>query len=316
MHILFSTVPSQRRRQTLIDQYPHHTITFVNTFEEAGDILAKAQVIVTYGEDLTDTIIEEATSLQWVMVISAGIDQLPSEALSKRDILVTNARGIHPIPMSEYAISMLLQVKRQEAKMLENAKEKIWDRSVKINEISNSTMVVLGAGAIGQEVARLAQAFRMKTYGVARTAREIEHFDHVVSFDNIQEVLSQADFVVAVLPSTPETKYLLTKKHFEQMKNDAIFLNMGRGDVVSSEGMMGGLDAGEIAHAVLDVVEEEPLPSEHPLWETEGVTITPHSSGISPHYLTRAFDIFTYNLDQFEAGEQNFKNVVDHSRGY
>lgn len=316
MNILFSTVPSERRRETLIKQYPQHTITFVKNFDEAGSKLAEAHVIVTYGEDLTEKIIKDAVSLQWVMVISAGIEQLPSEALLERDILVTNARGVHPVPMSEYAISMLLQVRRSEPKQLENAQEKNWDRSLKINEISGSTMVVLGAGAIGQEVARLAKAFRMKTYGVARSARKVEHFDQVVVFDDLDSVLSQADFVVAVLPSTPETKGLLTEEHFKQMKNEAIFLNMGRGDLTSSEVIIHALENRDIAHAVLDVFEQEPLPTNHPLWTTEGVTITPHISGRSPNYLTRAFEIFTYNLDQFEAGKKDFQNIVDHTRGY
>lgn len=316
MNILVATVPSEKRRQTLTDQYPQHIFTFVKNLEEAKEELAKARILVTYGNDVTDAIIDQAASLEWVMVISAGMDEMPFEALEKRNILVTNARGIHPIPMAEYAISMLLHVSRQEDVLLELAKEKKWDRSVKMNEISNGRLVVLGAGAIGQEVARLAKAFRMTTYGVARTAKEVTHFDKVVSMDDIHTVLPEADFVVSVLPSTPGTKGLLTEEDFKAMNDRAIFLNMGRGDLVSSDIIIDALEQGQIAHAILDVVEEEPLPKEHPLWETKGVTITPHLSGISPHYLRRAFEVFTYNLDQFESGTKAFKNVIDLSRGY
>lgn len=316
MNILFSTIPSERRRESLLKEHPEHTLEFVDNLHEHLDLLAKADVIVTYGEDLTDELIEQADSLKWVMVISAGIDQLPHETLKERNVLVTNARGIHPVPMSEYAISMLLNVKRKEAQLLENARHEIWDRSVKINEISEGTMVVLGAGAIGQEVARLAKAFRMKTYGVARSNKEVEHFDKVVAFENINDVLHEADFVVAVLPSTPDTKGLFTLEHFKQMKKEAIFLNMGRGDLVTSEDIIKSLEGEYISHAVLDVFEEEPLPKGHPLWTTKNVTITPHLSGISPHYLPRAFEIFAYNLEQFETKNNQFKNVIDHTRGY
>ncbi|HLR15790.1 MAG TPA: D-2-hydroxyacid dehydrogenase [Bacillota bacterium] len=316
MNILFSTIPSEQRRESLLKDHPQHSIDFVNNLHEHSNLLAKAEVIVTYGEDLTDELIKQAIALKWVMVISAGIDQLPHEALMKRDILVTNARGIHPVPMSEYAISMLLHVKRQEDQLLENAKHEIWDRSVRINEISESTIVVLGAGAIGQEVARLAKAFRMKTYGVARSNKKVEHFDKVVAFEHISDVLKEADYVVAVLPSTPDTKGLFTLNHFKQMKKEAVFLNMGRGDLVKSEDIIKALENEYISHAVLDVFEKEPLPKGHPLWTTKNVTITPHLSGKSPQYLPRAFEIFAYNLAQLESGENNFKNVIDHSKGY
>lgn len=316
LNILFSASIGESRQQTFIEQYPQHSFTFGKKVHEVEEHLPDADIIVTYGEDLTADHIKKATKLQWIMVLSTGVDRLPFEELMKRNIIVTNCRGVHGIPMSEYAISMLLQVSRQEAVLLRHAEESKWDRSVKMREITGSTMTVLGVGTIGQEVARLAKAFNMTTYGVATSERKVDHFDEVVTIEKMNDVFENSDFVVAVLPSTPSTKGLLTADHFKAMKNDAVFLNMGRGDLVASEVIIQALESGQIAHAVLDVVEEEPLPEDHPLWKTEGVTITPHLSGISPHYNTRALKIFTDNLAQFERGENEFQNVVDPSRRY
>lgn len=316
MKIVFSASISERHQQRLKEQYPNHLFVFGSQIDEIEEELSTAHVIVTYGEDLTEQHIEKAVSLEWIMVISAGIDKLPFEAIVKRDIIVTNSRGVHAVPMSEYAISMILNVNRQEAVLLRNTEAKNWDRSVKMKEISGSTLVVLGTGAIGQEVARLAKAFQMTTYGVARTAKQVEYFDDVVSIEEMHTVLPKADHVVAVLPSTSQTKNLLREEHFNAMKNDVVFLNMGRGDLVQSEVIINALDQGQIAHAVLDVFEVEPLPADHPLWKTKGVTITPHLSGISPHYHTRALEIFTDNLTQMDRGETELKNLIDLSRRY
>ena len=132
----------------------------------------------------------------------------------------------------------------------------------------------------------------------------------------MKEVLPQADFVVSVLPSTTATRGFFRDEHFQQMKNSAVFLNIGRGDAVSSETVLKALDEGEVSHAVLDVLEQEPLPPDSPLWSHEKVTITPHVSGHSPHYLPRAVAIFEENLKKYLAGETGYVNQIDLDRRY
>src|SRR5699024_12799290 len=171
--------------------------------------------------------------------------------------------------------------------------------------LSGKTMLIAGTGAIGQEVARLAKAFHMKTIGVSRSGRDLEYFDENVTTDKMKSRLPEADFIVSVLPSTKETKHFYTYDFFEMMKDSAIFLNMGRGDVVESDVILKAIREKEIMHAVLDVFEIEPLPENHPLWDEENVTITPHLSGISPNYLPRALEILEKNIDVFVQGEGN-----------
>ncbi|HLR51496.1 MAG TPA: D-2-hydroxyacid dehydrogenase [Candidatus Avamphibacillus sp.] len=316
MAILFSLKISDEDKKELKANYRQQEFIFCENMDEAKEHISKAEVIVTYGNDLNETLVEQATRLNWVCVLSAGVDGLPFEALNKKDILVTNVRGIHKVPMSEYAISMLMQVYRREKILMEKERNHEWYRSSRPLEISGKTMLIAGTGAIGREVARLAKAFHMKTIGVSRSGRELEYFDENVTTDKIKFRLPEADFIVSVLPSTKETKHFYTYDFFEMMKDSAIFLNMGRGDAVESDVIVKAIKEKEIMHAVLDVFEEEPLPENHPLWNLENVTITPHISGISPNYLPRALEILKENLDIYTKGRSDFINKIDISRGY
>ncbi|WP_371069206.1 D-2-hydroxyacid dehydrogenase [Sediminibacillus sp. JSM 1682029] len=298
--------------------YPSHQFQFCSGMEEAGPYIQSADILLTYGEDLTDELIEQAVELKWIMVLSAGIDELPFEAIKKKGIIVTNSRGIHKIPMGEYAIGMLLQVCRNTELFIDSQRSHQWARGERagLQEISNKTMVIVGAGAIGQELARLAKAFRMKTIGVSHSGTEKSYFDEMYTQKDLATVLPNADFVVSILPSTKETRGFFRMEHFEKMKPTAIFLNMGRGDAVSGETILDALDRGEIAHAILDVFEQEPLPADHPLWDHKKVTMTPHVSGASPEYLPRAMDIFEENLEKYVSGDRKLVNAIQLDRGY
>ncbi|SDK33735.1 D-2-hydroxyacid dehydrogenase [Sediminibacillus albus] len=318
MIILSSAPLPEDIRKHLQANYPTYDFHFCNDIEEARPLLSKAEVLLTYGEDLTDTLIDEAEQLKWIMVLSAGMDEMPFEEIKRKRILVTNSRGIHKIPMAEYAISMILQVSRNAALFLDCQRNHQWARGERagLQEITSKTMVIVGAGAIGQEVARLAKAFRMKTMGISTTGTAKANFDEMYTQKDFPSVLANADFVISVLPSTEETKGFFRYEHFERMPESAIFLNMGRGDAVAGETIIKALDDRQISHAVLDVFEQEPLPEDHPLWDHEKVTVTPHVSGASPEYLPRAMDIFEENLEKYLSGSKQLINHIDLDRGY
>jgi len=317
LNVLFSGRLVTELKEQLKNNFPKVNFTFTENISEAKKYAKDADVLATYGGELDHEVIEIATNLKWVMVLSAGVDPLPTDLINERNILVTNVRGIHKTSMSEYAISMLLQVVRKEKEQIQLEKDKEWGkRKLKVDEITGKTMLVLGTGAIGQEVARLAKAFRMITYGVSRSGRDVEFFDKCFKISALEQILPKADYVVGVLPSTKETKQLFTYEHFQLMKNDAIFLNMGRGDLVTSEDVIKAVRNDEIAHAILDVFEEEPLPKDHPLWTEKHVTVTPHISGVSPYYEQRAIKIFQHNLEVFLTKKGEYVNKVDMNRGY
>ncbi|WP_017754309.1 D-2-hydroxyacid dehydrogenase [Calidifontibacillus oryziterrae] len=303
-------------KEKLLEKYPNVNFCFKTAMKEAKEDLLDAEILITYGEDLNEQLIDTAKNLKWIMVLSAGMEKMPFQAIKEKGILVTNVRGIHKTPMAEYTIGMMLQVSRKTKQLIENEKNEIWDRSIQMIELFGKTITILGAGAIGTEIARLAKAFNMKTIGINRSGKPSEYIDEIYSVADIKPALKQGDFIVSVLPSTPETVHLLKEEHFAIMKNDAVFLNIGRGTVVAESVLMNALERNEIAHAVLDVFETEPLKEDHPFWRMENVTVTPHLSGLSALYQRRGFDIFEYNLEKYLKGENNYKNIIDLNRGY
>lgn len=316
MLVITSCNIKENLKEKLIRQYPEATFRFYNNIHEAEKDLPEAEILLTYGEDLTDEHIELANRLKWIMVLSAGVERMPFQIIKEKNIMVTNSRGIHKTPMAEYVISMLLQVSRKAKQLFLNEQAHLWDRRVTMEEITGKTMLIAGSGAIGQEVARVAKAFRMKTIGVSRSGKPVPHFDEVHQKDDFMALLPEADFVISILPSTHETHRFFRKVHFRAMKKEAIFLNMGRGDTVCEKELLEALRDHEISHAVLDVFEQEPLPENHPFWEMENVTVTPHLSGVSPEYQPRAIDIFEQNLNAYMKGKNHLINLLDPDRGY
>jgi phosphoglycerate dehydrogenase-like enzyme len=299
------------------ERFPEEAFHFHNKMNEATLDLNKAEVLITYGEDLTEELVERADSLKWIMVISAGLDKMPFKALQKKNILITNARGIHKTPMAEYTISMMLQVSRKAKELMENQKQHIWDRKVPMNEISGKTIGILGTGAIGTEVARLAKAFNMNTIGFNTSGRSVVHFDSIVDQEGIGKLYEESDFIVNVLPSTPLTKGFIGTDAFSQMKSSAVLINIGRGTTIVEHELIEALKEKSIAHAVLDVFEKEPLAQDSPLWDMENVTATPHLSGISPQYQERAIEIFSDNLKLYRINKINeMINIIPYDRGY
>ena len=316
MNVVTSAKIRRDIREHLHETYPHLIFYFHTSIEEAEEDLEKADILITYGEDLTPDHIKTAVNLKWIMVISAGLEKMPFAEIKEKRITVTNATGIHAIPMAEYAISMMLQTAGQMKTILQYEQEKKWKRPSAMSELHHKTLVILGAGAIGTQTAHLAKAFSMRVIGINRTGKTFPPFDNIFTIDKLHDILPEADFLVAVLPKTPETDDILDREAFKRMKEESVLINMGRGNAVRETDLIEALRGGQFHHAVLDVFNEEPLPEDHLFWEEEKITVTPHLSGISPQYQPRAFEIFEHNLAVFESGQGDYINLVDVDKGY
>ncbi|MED4352489.1 D-2-hydroxyacid dehydrogenase [Schinkia azotoformans] len=316
MKIVTSFNVNPKIQNELMEKFPNIEFSFHKVMKEAVSEIDSAEILVSYGGDLNEEVINKAANLKWIMVFSAGIEKLPFETIKQKGILVTNARGTSKIPMAEYTMGMILQVARKTKQLIENEKQEEWNRRLKMIEISGATITIMGTGSIGSEIARLARAFGMKTVGINRSGRSVEYFDEVYPVTEMDKAIEQGDYIASVLPSTPDTYHLLKEQHFKIMKNDCLFMNIGRASLVDENVLMKALETDEIAHAVLDVFETEPLPKGHPFWQMENVTITPHLSGVSRQYLLRCIEIFEHNLKQYLSGENNLINVIDLDRGY
>lgn len=294
--------------------FPGIQFSFHKKIDEVS--LGEYEIIATYGEDISTEVLDRATSLKWLMVASAGVEKMPLAAIAEKGIVVSNVRGIHKTPMAETALAHILSLGRALPVLAEQQKRKEWNTKVRQSELRGSTALILGPGAIGSEIGRLLQAFGVRTIGCNDSGDEAPFMDETIQFEGLVNRLPEADIVVSVLPSTAKTKGLLKESQFQAMKESALFMNFGRGDLVKETILVEALKNGEIGHAVLDVFEKEPLPAESELWSLSNVTISPHVSSHSGKYIERALEFFTENLKKWQKGDRSLTNLIDTEKGY
>lgn len=314
MKIYFTFEPREDLRKPLIEEFPQAEFIFEQGITE--EVLREAQILVTYGEDLDEGKIAIAEKLEWIFVASAGIEKMPAQAIADRGIYVSNVRGIHRKPMAESVLAHILSLKRGLPSIYAQQARGEWNKLIRLTELNGSTALILGPGAIGQEIGRILQAFEVHTIGVNSTGEMASYMNETFAMQDLLEHLSKADIVISMLPSTEKTQGLLTREHFEVMKDSAIFMNFGRGDLVEEAILTEVLEQKLIAHAVLDVYMEEPLPTHSPLWKMDNVTISPHLSSHSSRYVERSLDIFKPSLQKWMEGERELENEIDILKGY
>ncbi len=257
----------------------------------------------------------EADRLEWIHATSAGVDALMFPGLIEGPVTVTNARGIFDRSIAEYVLCTMLMFNKDFPNSLRLQREHRWKhRDTERSE--GQQVLVVGAGSIGRQIAKLAAAVGMIPHGVARRARSDDpDFAAVHSNDQLMDQLGKADFVVIAAPLTPQTEGLFDRRAFEAMKPSARLINIGRGPIVKTDDLVKALEKGTIAGAGLDVFEEEPLPEDHPLWDMENVIMTAHMAGDFIGWRRALTDQFLENFDRWLAGDELF-NQVDKSLGY
>lgn len=303
----------QLQRMTALN--PKRPTYFESDIRNSKLPLKQTEIWITYGFDVTKENLERMPSLKWIQVFQAGIEHIPLDELKKRNIRLTNIKGIHGRPMSEYVMSIVLYVTRDMGRFIRDQKKHIWNRENLVDEAYGKTMAIFGAGTIGKAVAEKAKAFGMHVIGVNTSGIRKAPFDETVTLTEKDKVLKKSDFVILLLPVTKETYHCIGQDELEQMNTSAWLINIGRGSLVDTDALMTALRKNSIAGAALDVFEEDPLPEDHPLWEMDNVLITPHLSAKTIHYLDRCIDKFERNLQFYENGK-SMPFQVDMKKGY
>lgn len=274
-----------------------------------------ADALIIWDTTFKRKYVQKGQNLKWVQTLTAGIDNFLVPEIKESDIQLTSLKGIHGIPMSEHIFGMLLGTNRKLYQIRENQRKKKWSRDIRVGEIYGKTLVILGLGHIGLEVAKRAKAFGMEVIGVKRSMAEVEYADKIYTTEDRLKAIRQGDIILSILPATKETYHLIDEKTFNNMKDNAILMNFGRGDVVNQADLIDALQTQQIRGAILDVFEEEPLSEKSPLWEMKNVYISPHMSAMSNKYMERGFDIIVENLKHFINGEPMI-NRVNFEAGY
>lgn len=264
--------------------------------------------------------IERAPTLRWLQQWGAGADWLlrcPTVAAS--GLIVTSGSGIHAVPISEHILALMLALGRNLHRAIRHQIEHRWQGVSdwqQLFELADKTMVLVGVGAIGERTAQIATALGMRVIGVRRDPTQtVAGVAAMYAPAHLPELLPEADFVVLTIPLTAETQHLIGEREFTLMKPSAYLINIGRGGTVDEAALIEALRAGRLAGAGLDVVAQEPLPADSPLWDLDNVIITAHYAGATPRYDERALPIFLENLRRYVAGEPLI-NVVDKTLGY
>ncbi len=258
---------------------------------------------------------DAASSLQWVHVSAAGVSQLLFDELIGSNITYTNSRGVLSRAIAEFALGFVLDMAKDASGSFRLQQQQRWQHRV-TRKIQGQRALVVGTGSIGRETARLFRAVGMEVSGAGRTGRSRDDdFDVVYSSADLATVVQDFDYVVLAAPLTAATKGMVNADVLSAMKPTAHLINVGRGELVSTDALTEALASGSIAGAALDVVYPEPLPEGHALWNMENVIITPHMSGDTDGYLDDLGKLFVDNLRLFIEG-QPLQNVVDKSLGF
>ncbi len=281
---------------------------------------------------------EMAPNLRWVQVISAGVDSLLDNVLFEdKDVILTTASGIHAVTMAEYALAMMLAFAHRLPLMIERQVAHDWPKDrekFKMFEavsLREATLGIVGYGSIGRELARLARAFGMEVLAIKRDAMQPASKAEYAVPDTgdpdgsmahrlyppqaLKSMCKECDYVVVLMPLTPETEGMFDAETIAAMKPGAVLVNLGRGGIVDEDALLDALEAETLGGAGFDVFASEPLPEDSPLWDAPNFIISPHIAGSMPNYYSKAADVFVQNLERFLANRELI-NTVDWERGY
>ncbi len=284
-------------------------ITLAGTADAAREAWSGERIILGQ-PDLVAAALPDMPGVCWVQSSWAGVAPLVREG--RTDYLLTGVKETFGQQMAEYVIGYLLARELRVFERLGRQANRLW-----WNESSGSLqgkeVGIMGTGSIGSHIARSLQPFGVRITGFNRTGAPVAGFDKVCSQKQLAGFLAGLDYLVCVLPDTPRTRHLLDEDAFRQMKNECVLVNVGRGAAVDEAALAKALFAGELAGAILDVFEQEPLPEDSPLWSAPGLIVTAHVAARSwPGEIAK---IFKENYHRYCNGEA-LRYRIDFERGY
>ncbi|MBE5877902.1 MAG: D-2-hydroxyacid dehydrogenase [Lachnospiraceae bacterium] len=279
--------------------------TYELSEQECKEMYGTAHVVV--GQPDME-LISDNQNLEWIQMTWAGTDKYTCNQGFPKHVQLTNASGAFGMIMSEYAIGAILSLYRRFPKYWQQQREHIWQDAGSEACLYGKTVLLLGTGDIGSNLAKRLEAFGTYNIGVRReSSKMVDGIHEMHDFEELDELLGRADIVACSLPNKPQTRGLLTKERMLRMKKDAVLLNMGRGSLIDTEDLVEVLEEEHLRGVILDVVNPEPLPKTHPLWDMERVMLTPHVAGPSIAHCEvtqdRIVDICCENIQHYLQGE-------------
>ena len=295
---------------------PDSKITVVQDWHDAVDVAADVDVI--FGM-LPPKLFAATTELRWVHAIASGVDMFMYREFRDSDVVLTGEKGLVGGHLADHAFGLLLALTRRIGQAIRLGTE-AWAAREEMRvvelELEGLVMGIVGFGGTGRAIARRAAAFGMPCLAVdEHEVPGSAEVDAVWPTSRLPELLGQSDVVAVCCPLTKATTNLFDRRSFGQMRPTAFLVNVTRGEIVDNDALVTALHEGSLAGAALDVVADEPLAADHPLWSFGNVVMTPHTAGASQHRARRNIDRFCDNLERLRNGDQLI-GVVDKQAGY
>jgi len=308
--IILSKNADEYRELIEVEKFQNLKIIATATCPE--QIASESPCNILFGDStLVSMVLHKLPDVQWVQTTWAGVEPLLKQGL-RRDYLLTNARVVFGPLMSEYVFAYLLLHERRIFQRFESQQKQIWDAAI-TGSLRGKTIGLLGVGSIGVHLASTAKFFGMHVKGYSRTSRACTDVDQYFQGADLQDFTCGLDYLVNSLPNTSETRHMVNSEMLGWLPSHAIFVNVGRGSTVDESALVTALSKRQIAGAVLDVFEQEPLPQEHVFWKTPNLFITSHTSAPSlPKDLALLF------IENYHRYSQNLPllHLVNFERGY
>lgn len=297
--------------ETLREELPDYDVQHASTPADERRLLKEAPVAtgVTIDEDL----LEHATELQLFVAASSGCNHLPVERMNEEGVVLANAAGIHAPGIAEQALGYILTFARRLHTGYQQKANNEW-RHYQADELTGSTVTVVGLGAIGTAFVKRLQGMEVDTIGVRYTPEKGGPTDEVIGFDDesLHDALARTDYLVLSTPLSDTTQNLIGEAELNTLSPSTYLINVSRGAIVDTDALLAAVQKEDIAGAAMDVTDPEPLPPDHPFWHMSNVLITPHMGGHTPKHWDRLADIVATNVDYLEAGRTDeFRNQVN-----
>lgn len=304
---------NQREEFEKIKNLENYDFIFKKKF--SNDELEKANIILG---SIDNSDITLCKNLKWYHLSSAGVPPFVNQFAKDNNIKITNSAGAYGLAVSEFMFASTLALLKNLPDYIKYQSEGMWKSAGAVKTFYNATVLILGAGDIGQEYAKRAKAFGSYTIGVKRNiSKKLDFFDEIYSLNDLKEIIPKADIIFNILPATSSTNGIISKDIIDIMKPSSIFVNGGRGATVDENALINALLEDKIAGACLDVFEVEPLEDKSPIWNTKNLIITPHEAGgfSLPETYTRIINLTVKNFISYDKNG-DFEKSVDLSEGY
>jgi D-2-hydroxyacid dehydrogenase (NADP+) len=300
-HVLIVNKEAQWYAEKLGKSCPSFQFHAAESIEQALPLAASMNILIGLAPELKENLLAVMPKLQWIHALTTGVDNLLVSSALGPGVVLSNSSGFHGPQMSELAVLLMLSTLRDFPSIMDNQRSGSWTRWPQ-PLLQDKTACIVGLGSIAVALAARLLPFGMTLTGVSDGRKLVDGFSKIYRRSELTEAAKKADFLIVLVPYSASTHHIIDDSIIAAMRSNAILINLARGGCVDEAAVQAHLQRGTIRAAALDVFATEPLPPDSPLWQTRGLTITPHLGGFSDNYQEQVLPIVIEHLNSWASG--------------